>query len=173
MKATLIEYPVDKDWMEVKRRALVTVGLKPVKEPDEAWKKSILRARHSPIRYLRFSFLLEDVPYWVSVHLCRHVHAHPYVRSQRNDRQDMYDRTKAPQDAPVTMIFDVNAEEMITIANKRLCRQTANETSELVKMMCAEVVSRCPEFKTELVPQCVRNGGKCFEMFNCGKEVQE
>ena len=168
MKATLIEYPVDKDWMEVKRRALVTVGLKPVKEPTLEWKKSILDARHSPIRYLRFSFLLEDIPYWVSVHLCRHIHAQPYVRSQRNDRQDQYDRNAARQDAPVTMIFDVNAEELITICNKRLCRQTAKETRKLVFMMRDEVLKVCPEFVGQLVPICERHG-KCYEMYPCGK----
>lgn len=171
MKVTMLGYPVESDWIAVKQRAIVTIGkTKVVNAPDEKWKRAILMARHSPIRYLRFSFLMEDIPYWVSVHLCRHVHAQPYVRSQRNDRQDQYDRNAARQDAPVTMIFDVNAEELITIANKRLCGQTAAETRELVKMMCAEVVSRCPEFQTELVPQCVRNNGKCFEMFPCGKE---
>lgn len=80
MKIELLEYPTEKDWMEVKRRALVTVGKKPVNPPDSEWKRRILWARHSPIRYLRFSFYLE-IPYYVSVHLVRHVHAQPYVRS--------------------------------------------------------------------------------------------
>ena len=34
MKIELLEYPTEKDWMEVKRRALVTVGKKPVNAPD-------------------------------------------------------------------------------------------------------------------------------------------
>ncbi len=55
------------------------------------WKHSILRARHSPIRTLQFAFYLEDVPYWVSTHLARHVHAQPFIRSQRNDRENEYD----------------------------------------------------------------------------------
>jgi len=110
MKITLLKHPTEEDWLEVKRRALVTVGKTPIEPPSMAWKRDILKARHSPIRYLRFSFLIEDIPYWVSVHLCRHVHAQPYVKSQRNDRQREYDRTKAPQDAPVNMIWDMNAE---------------------------------------------------------------
>lgn len=108
----LLEYPTEKDWLEVKRRALVTAGLTPKNAPDVAWKHAILEARHSPIRYLRFSFYIE-CPYWVSVHLCRHVHAQPYVRSQRNDRQSDYDRNAARQDEPVSMILDVNAEEQL------------------------------------------------------------
>ena len=34
MKVALIECPSEKDWTEAKRRALVTVGLKPVNPPD-------------------------------------------------------------------------------------------------------------------------------------------
>ena len=86
MNITMLEWPNQDDWMAVKRRALVTIGKNPVTEPDMAWKRSILEARHSPIRRLRFAFLLEDIPSWVSVHLVRHVHAQPYVKSQRNDR---------------------------------------------------------------------------------------
>lgn len=166
-KITLIEYPTEKDWMEVKRRALVTVGKKPINPPKAEWKRSILNARHSPIRYLRFSFLLEDIPSWVSVHLCRHVHAQPYVKSQRNDRQSDYDRNKAPQDAPISMIWDINAEELMVIANKRLCNMAADETRQTVKEMCYLAVNACPEFEPFLVPMCDYAG--CHEMKPCGK----
>ena len=167
MKVELLKYPTNEDWMEVKRRALVTIGKAPVNPPDEDWKMRMLRARHSPIRYLEFSFLIE-CPYWVSVHLTRHhVGVQPYVKSQRNDRQDQYDRNKAPQDAPVTMILDINAEALITLANKRLCMQASHETRELVALMCAHVLQHCPEFTNELLPMCVRNGGICYEMEPC------
>jgi thymidylate synthase ThyX len=136
--------------------------------PDSEWRKDILRARHSPIRYLRFSFMLENIPSWVSVHLVRHVHAQPYVKSQRNDRQSEYDRTKAPQDAPVNMIWDINAEELLVIANKRLCRLASPETRAVVLEMCRRVVSECPEFDGLLVPMCIYNGGVCHEMKGCG-----
>lgn len=164
----LLEYPSAAEWLEVKRRALVTMNLEPKTAPTEEWKRSILRARHSPIRYLRFCFYIE-CPSWVSVHMVRHVHAQPYVASQRNDRQIVYDRNAARQDVPVKMIFDVNAEELITIANKRLCKQAAKETRELVSAMCSETLKYCPEFEKELVPMCERNGGVCYEMKPCGK----
>lgn len=169
MQISLIGHPTEKDWLEVKRRALVTVGKVPTSPPSEEWKRKILRARHSPIRYLRFSFLLEDIPSWVSVHLCRHVHAQPYVRSQRNDRQGEYDRNSAPQDAPVSMIWDVNAEELMVIANKRLCSLAARETRETVKEMCRLAVEKCPEFDGLLVPMCEYTGGVCHEMKPCGR----
>lgn len=172
MNVTLLEYPTDKDWMEVKRRALVTIGKKPVNPPDSEWKSAILRARHSPIRYLRFAFLIE-CPYWVSVHLCRHVHAQPYVKSQRNDRQDKYDRNKARQDQPVTMIYDVNAESLMDIANKRLCRKAAAGTRKLVRTMCEMAAEKCPEINDYLVPACERYGGNCMEMVSCWEETND
>lgn len=172
MNVTLLEYPVDNDWWAVKERALVTIGKTAATPPSDEWKRDILRARHSPIRRLHFAFLLEDVPYWVSVHLCRHVHAQPYVRSQRNDRQDDYDRDNATQGAPVTMIWDMNAEELMVIANKRLCHQASIETRALVSMMCEAVAEHCPEFKPFLVPLCEYRGGVCPEMFSCGKCVR-
>ena len=168
MTVELIEFPTDADWLECKRRALVTIGKQPVKPPDSGWKHKILEARHSPIRYLRYSFYIE-CPSWVSVHLARHVHAQPYIRSQRNDRQNDYDRNKAPQDAPVCMIYDVNAEELMIISNKRLCNQAAAETRELVRLMCDAAERVTPEFHGLLVPMCEYHGGVCHEIFPCGK----
>lgn len=170
MNITLLEHPTEKDWMEVKRRALVTIGKQAVTPPTDEWKRSILEARHSPIRYLRFSFLIEDIPYWIAMHLVRHIHAQPYVKSQRNDRQDNYDRTAAPQNSPVTMIWDMNAEELCVIANKRLCRMAAKETQNVVREMCNQVVAVCPEFDGLLVPMCDYQGGVCHEMNGgCGR----
>jgi hypothetical protein len=169
MKVELIKYPTEEDWLLVKRCTLVTVGKDSDKPPTEKFKRDMLRARHSPIRELKFVFYLTDIPYWVSVHLCRHVHAQPYVRTQRNDRQSQYDREKAPQDAPVDMMWSVTGEELITIANKRLCNLASAKTRELIRICCDKVIEVCPEYKAELVPMCERNGGVCYEMFPCGK----
>lgn len=164
MKAELIKYPTAEDWVMCKKCALVTVGKNVITSPSMEWKHQILEARHSPIRVLNFMFKLE-VPYWVSVHLCRHIHSQPFVKSQRNDRQSDYDRNKSPQDAPVTMLWYMNAEELMVIANKRLCKQASEETRQVVKMMCKEALKVCPEFEGLLVPMC--RYGKCHEMFPC------
>lgn len=169
MNVIMTRWPKEEDWLEVKRRALVTAGLSMKTPPTEKWKHDILEARHSPIRDLKFSFLISDVPSWVSVHLCRHVHAQPYVRSQRNDRQEKYDRNKAPQDAPVDMIWDMNAEELMIIANKRLCQQASLETKRVVQLMCLCVLEECPEFYDFLVPMCEYHGYVCHEMKPCGR----
>lgn len=166
MRVTCTEYPTEQDWIACKERALVTVGLKAKTPPTEEWKKSILRARHSPIRRLRFSFFIEDIPSWVSVHLARHIHAQPYIKSQRNDRQSDYDREKAPQDAPVNMIWDMNAEEFMVITNKRLCKQASDKTRQVVQMMVNEALKTNPEFTEFLVPMC-QYVGECKEMSPC------
>lgn len=169
MTARIYHKPTPVDWLLTKRCALYTIG-KDISSTyvSTEWKHDILEARHSPIRELKYIFELE-VPYWVSVHLCRHVHAQPYVQSQRNDRQNNYDRKKAPQDTPVKMLWSMNAEELMTVANKRLCGKASAETREVVQMMCEEVLKKCPEFDGLLVPMCKYHGGVCHEMFPCKK----
>lgn len=171
MKVRLLEAPTDHDWVEVKRRALITIygkGLGEVIEPTDEWKHKILEARHSPIRYLRYSFLFEDIPSNTSVHLCRHIHAQPYVSSLRNDRQKEMDGDAARRDTPVNMILDVNAEELMIIANKRLCAKASPMTRRAVNMMCNEALQNTPEFAGLLVPMCEYQGNVCHEMFPCG-----
>ena len=128
-----------------------------------------LNARHSPIRVFNFAFMIEDIPSNISVHLCRHVHAVPFVSSLRNDRQNRMDGDKAPRDTPVDMIFYCNAEELMTIANKRLCNKAAPMTRKVVQMMCLEALDKMPELAGLLVPMCQYHGGVCHEIQGCGK----
>ena len=169
MTVDLVRIPTTSDLLWCKQCALGTMGKDSMTPPSTEWLHKILEARHSPIRELWYGFVLE-VPYWVSVHLVRHhVGFHPYVQSQRNDRQDKYDRTKAPQDAPVTMRISLNAEALMTLANKRLCMKASHETREVVAEMCSLVEKHCPEFRGLLVPLCEYHNGKCHEMQSCGR----
>lgn len=170
MEVRILKHPTDEDWLLCKKMAYETINKETDIPPTYEWKVRMLKAGHSPIRLLNFLFELKDIPYWVSVHLVRHVHAVPFVSSQRNDRQDKYDRTKAPQDAPVTMGWYVNAEELITIAHKRLCMLAAPETRAVVQEICRQVNQICPEFSGLLVPNCVYRNGKCEEFKPCGRE---
>jgi thymidylate synthase ThyX len=96
------------------------------------------------------------------------VHAQPYVKSQRNDRQTDYDRTKAPQDSPVDMIWDMNAEEFLTICNKRLCYKASRETRDVVYKMTQLVAETNPEFVPFMVPNCFHMNMSCPEFEPCG-----
>ncbi len=169
MDVKLLRYPKEADWIECKRRALITMygkGLGEIKPPDSEWKEKILKARHSPIRYLQYSFLITDIPSNTAVHLCRHIHAQPYVSSLRNDRQSVMDGDTAPRNTPVNMIYDVNAEELMVIANKRLCKLASQRTRYVVWRMCGEALKVTPELKNFLVPMC-QYTGECKEMFPC------
>lgn len=168
MKVNLIRWPDRHDWDRCKLLALGTEGKEAKTSATPEWKHKMLKCEHSPIRTLMFTIQLMDVPYWVSVHYVRHKYGiEHYVRSQRNDRQHEYDRNSAPQNAPVNHIIEVNAQELMFMARKRLCSKAAEETKQVMEMIVAEVVKVCPEFRPFLVPQCEYLGG-CPEMYGCG-----
>ena len=169
MKVELLKYPNADDLMWMKTCTLNTVGKVAAKEPTEEWVEKIVLAEHSPIRELWFGFRLE-IPYFVSTHIVRHhIGVNHYVQSQRNDRQNKYDRTQAPQGQEVSHIVSVNAGELIQMAHKRLCMQASKETREVMQMMVDEVIKVAPYMKEVLVPLCEYRNGKCTEMFPCGR----
>ena len=168
MRVNLMRWPDQHDWDRCKLLALGTEGKEAKTSATAEWKHKMLKCEHSPIRTLMFTIQLVDIPYWVSVHFVRHKYGiEHYVRSQRNDRQSEYDRNSAPQNASVSHIIDVNAQELMYMARKRLCSKAAEETKQVMEMIVAEVVKVCPEFKPFLVPQC-EYLGRCPEIYGCG-----
>ena len=186
----LIDAPDDNTWTWVKRRALITMyGCKPfskvmtddseclpgilaVDPPDSDWRHRILAARHSPIRYIRYSFLFDGIPSNTAVHFCRHIHAQAYCGSLRNDRQNVIDGDAARRDTPINMILDVNAEELMVMANKRLCMKSAEKTREIMQAMCILAQEATPELEGLLVPMC-EWCGVCREMHPCRGETED
>lgn len=167
MTIELLRHPADGDWLRCKQLALNTVGKHAASMPSDEWKRRILNAGHSPIRTLMFTVRME-IPYYVSVHFVRHkVGVEHYVQSQRNDRQSDYDRTKAPQDATVTHIMDLNAAALVEMAHRRLCGQADPVTRLAMSQICSLVIEANPEFSDVLVPMCEYRGG-CHEMNSCG-----
>lgn len=168
-RISLIECPGAEDWWEVKRRALRTVNLRPKNPPTDEWISDMLVARESPIRRAGYSFLIEDIPSNTSTHYARHVHAQSYISTLRDDLQQYIDGDHAPRCTPVSMILDVNAEELQIICNKRLCNRAAEVTRAITKGM-AEVASiGTPVIRKCLIPLCEYCGGVCHERKGCGK----
>lgn len=168
MKVNVTRYPTQEDWNRARVLALGTEGKEGKNPATDAWKDKMLKNEHSPIRTLVFTIELIDVPYWVSVHFCRHKFGvEHYVRSQRNDRQNMYDRNTAPQNAPVNHTMEINAPELMYMARKRLCSKAAAETKAWMEAIVEAVCQKCPEFRPHLVPQCTFLG-RCPEMYSCG-----
>lgn len=171
MKIELLKYPIEKDWLWCKTCTLNTVGKKlKTNEVTSEWKKKLIESEHSPIRELWFGIKME-IPYWVSVHFVRHhIGVNHYISTQRSDRTGVERNTKR-QDEIVSHIMSVNAQELVFMAHKRLCKQASFETREVMKMIVEEVLKVCPEFKNVLVPLCTYRGGKCTEFFPCNKGV--
>ncbi len=118
-------------WREAADAARTTEGLEEgSKEPSPHWKKRILLAEHSPVRLLIFRWKWTDLKYWVSVHFVRHkIGIEHFVSTQRTDRKGT-DREVKPQSSLVSHECIANAQAIINISRKRLCRQASVETIE-------------------------------------------
>lgn len=163
----LLKYPKEEDLLWVKTCTLNTVGKRAVKMPTNEWIEKLIKAEHSPIRELWFGYRLH-IPYWVSVHFVRHhVGVNHYVQSQRNDRQNKYDRTHASQGEFVDHIMSINAAELIFMAHKRLCLQASKETRYVMQLIVQKTLEVAPYMKNVLVPLCKYRNGICTEMFPC------
>lgn len=165
-KVEILRYPTEEDWRRCKVLALNTMGKNIVNNPTLDWKKQLLRCEHSPIRTLMFTIKME-VPYWVSVHYVRHKYGvEHYVQSQRNDRQNNYDRNSARQDELVSHIMDINAQELMFMSHKRLCKLASPETRQVMLQIVDKVLETNLEFQEFLIPNCMYLGG-CKEMYSC------
>ena len=170
MKVEILRIPNEQDLLWVKTCTLNTVGKTSTSVPTNEWVKKLIEAEHSPIRELWFGIKME-IPYWVSVHFVRHhIGVNHYVQTQRSDRTGI-DREDKFQSAPVSHIMSINAQELINMSHKRLCKQASLETRVVMRMIVDEIIKIAPYMKDVLVPLCAYRNGKCTEMFTC-KEVK-
>ena len=166
MKIEILKYPTENDLLWVKQCTLNTVGKSTTKAPTEEWLKRLVEAEHSPIRELWFGIKME-IPYWVSVHFVRHhIGVNHYIQTQRSDRTGV-NRSEKPQGEIVSHIMSVNAQELVFMAHKRLCKQASAETQAVMREIVKKVVEVAPYMKSVLVPLCAYRNGKCTEMFSC------
>lgn len=175
MNVIILDTPTDNDWVIVRNAALNTIWKESSLPPSNEWKIKILASEHSPIRLLRYTFKFYDIPYWVANHLRTHLVASispsdvdSYIRSQRNDRQESYDRNKAPQDAPVEYMISANAQGIIDVSKKRMCLSASLETRTAWYLLVNELEKVGDPLYQFCVPQCVYRNGICPEVFsNC------
>lgn len=168
-KVEILKYPTESDLKWVRTCTLNTVGKKSTKLPTDEWLKRLVESEHSPIRELWFGIKME-IPYWVAMHYrTHHIGVNHYIQTQRTDRTGI-DRNNLPQGELVSHIMSVNAQELIFMAHKRLCKQASKETREVMQEICRQVIQVAPYMKDVLVPLCAYRNGKCTEMFSCNKE---
>jgi hypothetical protein len=155
-------------WREVADAARTTVGLEKGRgEPSARWKRQMLLAEHSPIRQLMLKWKWRGLKYWVSVHFVRHkIGIEHFVRTQRSDRTGR-DRNQLAQSATVDHECLADAQAVINISRKRLCRQASRETQAAWMFFLEAVSGQEPELVSVCVPECVYRGF-CPEMKSCG-----
>lgn len=148
----------DKDaW---RRAAAATMG---GRLPTRTTWAQMLRCEHSPIRACWYRLTLE-VPAFVSVHFVRHkVGVEHYVQSLRDDRGG--DGSEG-RNTPVLHLMDANAQALIGMARKRLCKQAHAQTREAMILIVEAVRGIDPDLAACLVPECVYRGG-CRELRGC------
>lgn len=157
-------------WIDAANAARKTMHLPPIDHaPGEEFMRHLLNAEHSPIRAVRYRVELIGIPYWVSVHLVRHKYGvEHFVSTQRTDRTGV-DRDSLPQNAPVDHTMIINAQEMMFVSRRRLCRMAAKETRELWQEVVYQLRTIDPILADYCVPMCEYRGGFCHEFNGCGR----
>ena len=156
-------------WTDVLNAARFTQRL-PLKsgEPSVKWKKKIIKAEHSPLRCLMVNIDFYDIPYYVSVHLVRHVHAQPFVSTSRPDiDRHQPSREEQRKTDPVNMRLFINAQEIINISKERLCNKAEDQTKFIWRQVIEELRKIEPELANACVPSCFYRGF-CPEIKSCG-----
>ena len=155
------------DWQEVVDDCRATVGKPPLgREPSDKFKREAVIAEHEPIRAIEVRFAWNRIPYWVAMHFKTHIWRCRTI-TQRNDRQQKYDRNKAPQDAPVNLIGSMNTQHHIDTSRKRLCFKAAPETREYMEDYKRTLRPIEPQISDAMVPNCIYRCG-CPEAESCG-----
>lgn len=164
-----VKVTLETSWKRALNAARRTVGKEPLdREPSEQWKAKCLVAEHSQIKLVEYLISFKDLRQWVGVHLIRHEHLLPFIHSQRKDRRQLtIPRDELPQGTPNDQDFVVNAQTLINISRKRLCRQASEETQEAWRAVQSEVGKIDPVMAMAMVPNCVYRGF-CPELHCCG-----
>ena len=157
------------DWTEIKNECRHTDNKEYTsKEATEHFVKQLLISEHSPIRLARIKWSWDGIKSWISVHFARHwLGWEKWVSTQRTDRTGV-NRDKSPQDTPVNMDVEANAQALINVSRYRLCKQASKETREYMMDLKASIKEKGQkEISDVMVPNCIYRMG-CPEFKCCG-----
>jgi len=159
---------------DVRQAAMNTIGLQ--YDPDKNTQASTelkinyFISEHSPIRSFDLRITLFDIYYPTSVSFCRHVHSIPYVKTNRADRTNK----KRSLDNSTTHMFDINAQGLIDMARKRLCKGCCSQDAYLWMLAIKQALlinKETTELGWCLVPNCIYRSG-CPEFRQCGFSIK-
>lgn len=154
-------------YRDVADAARTTIGLEEgTKEIKDGYMYKMYMCEHSPIRLREFKIVIENCPSWVATHFVRHhIGVEKFVSTQRTDRTGI-DRNKLPQDTPVRLQMNCNAQAMINISRKRLCSCASEETRKIWEMVLEELKKIDEPLYRCCVKECVYRGF-CPEFKSC------
>lgn len=123
-------------------------------------------AEHSPIRTQIFWIEMFDIPTFVSVHFVRHkVGVEHFVKSNREDKPSYTgDRGRWH---PVNHAMLINAQALISMARKRLCKRAHPETRKIMEAIKETIAACDPDLPPCLLPDCEYRKN-CYEIISCG-----
>ena len=155
-------------YRDVADSARTTINMdKGTKAVSDEYMYKMYKAEHSCIRLREFEIIIENIPYWVAMHFCRHhIGVEKFVSTQRTDRTGE-DRNCKSQDSPVRLQMNCNAQAMINISRKRLCMCASKETREIWNMVLNKLYKIDKPLHDCCVPECVYRG-HCPEYKGCG-----
>lgn len=162
------------DWERVVDAARFTQRKEPLgHEPSDEFKKQMILSEHSPLRLLEFDIKMYGIPYWVSNHFVRHVHAQPFVSTSRQILlAPRYLATICVRMIWSTCSYPSMLQEIINISKLRLCNKASEETREIWYKVLDEVARIEPLLASACVPQCVYRGF-CPEQKSCGRDKKK
>ena len=129
--------------------------------------EKVYQCEHSPMRTQLFVVEMQGIPTFVSAHFVRHKHGvEHFVKSNREDRASHTGDLGRWQ--PVNHMMLCNAQALVNMARKRLCRKASNETTATMQAI-VNAVRRFGDFALaeRMVPECEYRRG-CREIKTCG-----
>lgn len=126
----------------------------------------IYQCEHSPMRTQMFVVEMKDIPTFVSVHFVRHKHGvEHFVKSNREDRASH--TGDSGRWHPVNHMMLCNAQSLVNMARKRLCRKASEETTTVMEAIRVAVSETDIALAGRMAPECEYRRG-CHEIKTCG-----
>lgn len=157
------------NWKDIQNACRTTTGKEALDgDVGKGFKYRLLISEHSPIRMLNITWQWTGLKSWLSVHFTRHkIGIEHFVESQRDDRTGE-NRDNKRQDALVNHRCIANAQAIINISRKRLCRKSHIETQNEWYHFLELLRDVEPELFDVCVKECVYRNGLCPEIKSCG-----
>lgn len=131
----------------------------PEAPPSRMTLEKIYQCEHSPMRTQLFWIEMYQIPTFVSVHLVRHnVGVTHYVQSKRDQLAD--------RNTPINHAMIINAQALVNMSRKRLCRKSADETRHVWETVKNEIEKIDSALSEVMVAECIYRG-ECNELINC------